>query len=90
MEQYISKRNYESTVVQETHISRIEQEKWPLNFVTSFPKVYLGFGIEDSQCPASISSRILLCVSTDIFLKNGDGAIFSRKKVDKGVKSCEK
>jgi hypothetical protein len=68
MEQYISKRNYESTVEQETPISRLEQQKWPLNFVTSFPKVYiwdLGLRIPNAQPP--FFSYIAVCIHRHLF-----------------------
>jgi hypothetical protein len=40
-EQHISKRNYEITVVQEIHIFRLELQRWPLQFIISFSKVYV-------------------------------------------------
>jgi hypothetical protein len=38
-EQHISKRNYEITLVQEIHISRLQLQRWPLEFVIPFLKV---------------------------------------------------
>ncbi len=38
---YNSKRNYEITVVQEIHISRLELQRWSLEFVLFFSKVYI-------------------------------------------------
>ncbi len=35
-EQHISKWNYETTVVQEIHISRLELQRWPPEFVIYF------------------------------------------------------
>jgi hypothetical protein len=43
----ISKRNYKITVVQEIHISRLELQRWSLEFVISFSKVETVFGIWD-------------------------------------------
>jgi hypothetical protein len=40
-EQNISKQNYEITEVQEIHIFRLELQRWPLEFVISFFKVYI-------------------------------------------------
>ncbi len=39
-EQHIFKRYYEIKVVQEIHISTLELQKWPFEFVISFSKVY--------------------------------------------------
>ncbi len=40
-EQHISKCNYEISEVQEIHISRLELQRWSLEFVISFSKVYI-------------------------------------------------
>ncbi len=40
-DQHISKRNYEISVVQEIHISRLELQRGSLEFVISFSKVYI-------------------------------------------------
>ncbi len=40
-EQHISKWNYEIIVLQEIHISRIELQRWPLDFFISFSKVFI-------------------------------------------------
>jgi hypothetical protein len=42
-EQYISKQNYEITVVQEIHMSSLELQRWPLEFFyfISISKVYI-------------------------------------------------
>ncbi len=49
MEQHISKRNYEITVVQEIHISGLELQRCPLEYVISFPKVYIwDWGLANS------------------------------------------
>jgi hypothetical protein len=40
-EQHISKLNYEITAVQEIHISRLEIQRWSLEFGISFSKVYV-------------------------------------------------
>ncbi len=47
-ERHISKRNYEITVVQEIHVSRLKLHRRSLEFVISFQKygICLGFGIE--------------------------------------------
>jgi hypothetical protein len=39
-EQHISKWNYEITVVQEIHISRLELQNWPLEFFITLSKEY--------------------------------------------------
>jgi hypothetical protein len=45
--QHISKWNYEITGAKEIHISRLELQRWSLEFVISFSKsIYLGFGID--------------------------------------------
>jgi hypothetical protein len=41
MEQRTSKQNYEITVVQENHISRLELQRWPLEFGISYSEVYV-------------------------------------------------
>jgi hypothetical protein len=33
--------DYEITLLQEIHISRLELQRWPLEFVISFAKVYI-------------------------------------------------
>ncbi len=40
-EQHISKRNYGITVVQESHIYRLELQRGPLESVISFSEVYI-------------------------------------------------
>jgi hypothetical protein len=40
-EQYISKWNYEISVVQEIHFSRLEPQRWYIELVISFPKVFI-------------------------------------------------
>ncbi len=40
-EQPISKGNYEFAVVKEIHISRLELQRWSLEFVISLSKVYI-------------------------------------------------
>jgi hypothetical protein len=37
----ISKRNYEITVKKEIHVSRLELQRWSLEFVIFFSKVYI-------------------------------------------------
>jgi hypothetical protein len=46
LEQHISKRNYESTVVQEIHISELEPQKGPLKLIFPFLSIYLGLRYE--------------------------------------------
>ncbi len=63
------KRNYEITVVQEIHISRLELQRWSLEFVFSF----LGFGILrfDCFCLGSCNPNLNLdrCIFSIYFLK---------------------
>jgi hypothetical protein len=46
LEQHISKRNYESTAVQEIHISELEPQKGPLKLIFPFLSIYLGLRYE--------------------------------------------
>jgi hypothetical protein len=58
-EHHISKRNYEISVVQKIHISKLEIKRWSLEFVIFFSKVY--FGIEVWLIPFGImQSKSLL------------------------------
>jgi hypothetical protein len=40
-EQHISEQDKEISVVEEIHISRLESQRWSLEFVISFSKVYI-------------------------------------------------
>jgi hypothetical protein len=40
-EQYISKWNYEISVVEEIQLYRLEPQRWSLELVISFTKVYI-------------------------------------------------
>ncbi len=53
-EQHISRWNYEISVVQEIHISRLELQRWSLKFVISFSKVLYIFGIWDWLMPFEV------------------------------------
>ena len=71
-EQHISKRNYEISVVQEIHISRLELQRWPLEFVISFSKEYiwdsgLTYSFWDHVTQISIRQTNFQCKKSKIF-----------------------
>ncbi len=70
-EQHISKWIYEITEVQEIYISRLELQRWSLEFVISFSKVYiLDWGLANSLWDHVIQISTRLMNFQYIFLPN--------------------
>ncbi len=81
-EQHISKRNYEISVVklQEIHISRLELQRWPYEFVIFYSKVYiwdlgLRFSFWDPVIQISFRQMHFLYIFSQQW-KGGKAALF--------------